>query len=427
MNTVNKNIFWKAILIATAAGLVGSTMTSCGETVESSHVNDVSGTQLVVNVYNDVWDTWPENMRNAVTYCVSKDFGANYTKVVNSLRVALDDWETYGGFHYTHKSEFDGNCSASTAVTFDVRPVSGQDYLMRAFFPHTPRAQSNILVDSSTFSHPDQAQVGFFRHEVGHTLGFRHEHLEVTGCNEDGQWQRVTTYDAASVMHYPHCKGGTGDIDNLILTERDRNGIAKIYPKYVGPKVYFFKGGQYSKYDMQADRNMPGYPTTILPNWRGITFSSVDAAVNWGNGKVYFFSGSQYLRYDVMEDRTDPGYPTTIAGNWPGVTFDRIDAAINWGNGKVYLFSGSQYIRYDIASDRADAGYPRPIAGNWPGLFNSVDAAFNTGSGKVYFFRGSEYSRYDIATDQVDPGYPQPIAQNWPGLFAADIDAALEW
>jgi hypothetical protein len=44
--------------------------------------------------------------------------------------------------------------------------------------------------------------------------------------------------------------------------------------------------------------------------------------VNWGNGKAYFFKGSQYIRYDIKADKADPGYPKTVDNNtWPGITW----------------------------------------------------------------------------------------------------------
>ena len=46
----------------------------------------------------------------------------------------------------------------------------------------------------------------------------------------------------------------------------------------------------------------------------------IDDAVNWGNGKAYFFKGGQYIRYDIKADRADPGYPKAVdAGTWPGL------------------------------------------------------------------------------------------------------------
>lgn len=100
--------------------------------------------------------------------------------------------------------------------------------------------------------------------------------------------------------------------------------------------------------------------------------TGIDAVVNWGNGKAYFFKGSEYIRYDIAADKADPGYPQPINGStWPGVgnIWTSFDAVVNWGNGKAYFFKGSEYIRYDIAADRADPGYPQPInGGTWPGV-----------------------------------------------------------
>jgi len=111
-------------------------------------------------------------------------------------------------------------------------------------------------------------------------------------------------------------------------------------------KAYFFNGSRYVRYDIAADRVDPGYPLPIAGYWPGLAEAGFaggfDAAINWGNGKVYFFKGRNYVRYDIAADRVDPGYPLRIAGNWPGVAeagFDSgtgptagigIYAAITW-------------------------------------------------------------------------------------------------
>jgi hypothetical protein len=236
----------------------------------------------------------------------------------------------------------------------------------------------------------------------------------------------------ASIMKDGVAVDGGTDID-----AQDAQFSLKVYPGAVAPtsiwpngKAYFFKGAQYDRYDAKTDKVDPGYPVPIAGNWPGFPpafASGVSAGVMWNNGKAYYFKGNQYLRYDVAADKVDPGYPLPIAGQWPGLWPDNIDAGVVWPNGKAYFFKGSQYIRYDIAADKADPGYPLPIQGHWPGFPASfaagVNAAVLWNNGKAYFFKGSEYIRYDVATDKTDAGYPKPITGNWPGLFASDIDA----
>ncbi len=54
-------------------------------------------------------------------------------------------------------------------------------------------------------------------------------------------------------------------------------------------------------------------------NWTGLSWESIDAGVNWGNGKAYFFRDQLYARFDMKADRTDAGYPLRIVDHWPGV------------------------------------------------------------------------------------------------------------
>ena len=94
-------------------------------------------------------------------------------------------------------------------------------------------------------------------------------------------------------------------------------------------KAYFFKGDQYLRYDIAADKTDAGYPRPIAGNWPGFPAdfaAGVQAAAVWNNGKAYFFKGSQYLRYDIAADKVDAGYPKPIAGNWPGFWPGGLDA-----------------------------------------------------------------------------------------------------
>jgi hypothetical protein len=187
---------------------------------------------LIVNTVDGADDRWPQATASNLTYCISqKDFGANYQAVVNAMNSAAGAWEASGNVNFVHVSSLDGNCTNRSNVVFDVRSVCRGQYLARAFFPSTSRRSREVLIDCTSFGNISPwTLTGVLRHELGHTLGFRHEHTrpESGTCFENNSWRALTAYDSSSVMHYPQCNGTqTGD---LVLTNLDKQGAASLYP-----------------------------------------------------------------------------------------------------------------------------------------------------------------------------------------------------
>lgn len=179
---------------------------------------------------------WDATQRKQLTYCVSNAFGANKQQVVDAMKTASDlGWEKLADVDFLYVPAQDANCTAAnTAVLFDINPVNANgQYLMRSFFPNSPRNERNVLIDNTAFQPGGTGGVPFANivaHELGHTLGFRHEHIRpeanATDCLEDNQFRPLTTYDSASVMHYPQCNGTS---TNLAFTQRDREGVVALY------------------------------------------------------------------------------------------------------------------------------------------------------------------------------------------------------
>ncbi len=201
--------------------------------------DDIDGTahgKLVLNQVNGADDVWTSAKKKQLTYCVSDAFGARKAQVVADMDAATQTWEQAANVDFIHSAGQDANCNAGNQnVVFDVNPVDVDgEYLARAFFPNDQRAERNVLIDETSFGLEPGEKLqlaGILRHELGHTLGWRHEHTrpEAGACFEDSEFKPITSYDRFSVMHYPQCNGG-GDW-SLTLTALDRAGAACVYGK----------------------------------------------------------------------------------------------------------------------------------------------------------------------------------------------------
>ncbi len=207
-------------------------------------VKSIDGALTVMRT-DSVDAIWDRTQRNDLTFCVSKDFGQDYDRIVNVMREAASDWQAHAKVSFRHVVDQDGSCDVqNNRVLFDVSPADPFSwYFARAFFPDSPREERQVLINVDTILESDLHETqggkltmrGVLRHELGHTLGFRHEHIrpESPGsyyCYEDDDFRTVTEYDARSTMHYPQCEG-EGDW-SLALTKIDEQGARFFYPDY---------------------------------------------------------------------------------------------------------------------------------------------------------------------------------------------------
>jgi Dual-action HEIGH metallo-peptidase len=304
-----------------------------GRTQQRSTVNQVGG----------VDDLWSTSDRRDLTYCVSDEFAAQHGQAVAEMAQATADWERSGNVNFRYVPGEDDDCdNGNTNIVFSVRPWD--DNGACAFFPSgggcVPRT---VVMNFDAFAVGPVTSQGVFRHELGHVLGLRHEHIRFPGtnCTELSAWRAVTPYDSASVMHYPWCPGGTNAGD-LFITPDDAAGIESLYgPSTAHGFAYVTSPGNASA---TYSFNSEGGTVTAAAGAAGsytVTFGGLGGT--GGNVQVVSY-GASNTRCKV----------SSWGGSWPGDLTVNVRCHLPDGTAQASAFV-VQYARKNTTSDGTGA------------------------------------------------------------------------
>jgi hypothetical protein len=179
---------------------------------------------------------WSRLQRWKLSYCIAKsEFGSKYDMVNRAVRSAAAAWENVADVRFPHPSAEDSNCTwSNNNVAFEIHATANKTYeAMTVFFPTDPRSYRQVYIDM-TDSFTELHLTDVMTHELGHVLGFKHEHVRNPASkgsclDSTSDYRAITGYDGLSVMHYPQCPGSLVTSGRLTISQRDIEGAQSIY------------------------------------------------------------------------------------------------------------------------------------------------------------------------------------------------------
>ncbi|MCP9752091.1 hypothetical protein [Ferruginibacter sp. HRS2-29] len=183
------------------------------------------------------WNKFP------ITYRIDKKsfsgVPGRYEMVRENMLKATNDWEGLCNTRFLYMPEADeGPILPAGAIDFVVTYVpASSGFIATAFFPNDPAIKRQLVIYPNYWN-TSYDKTGVFRHEIGHILGFYHEHSSGStdvpmDCRykypEASRGIPISYYDKLSVMHYFCGDAGTREMK---FSRSDTFGSLTVYPKH---------------------------------------------------------------------------------------------------------------------------------------------------------------------------------------------------
>ncbi|WP_052351071.1 matrixin family metalloprotease [Myxococcus stipitatus] len=196
-------------------------------------------------------DVLGEAEKHSLTYCISPRFPSDkQVRVAAAMTAAGLSWSRRVGVSFAHLESEDVWCDSEESgpnlrVNFEVRYVSGPSAFIALSFPPSSTDRILWIYERAFVSSTANGQTleATLRHELGHVMGFRHEHIWISPVagepeckvedldqpgRQDDARQLVGGYDVLSVMHYAQCRPA-GSPWAYAQTETDYRAAISIY------------------------------------------------------------------------------------------------------------------------------------------------------------------------------------------------------
>ncbi|WP_148313868.1 M57 family metalloprotease [Sorangium cellulosum] len=336
---------------------------------------------------------WSRANRLNLTYCVSASaFGTKYSAVVDAMNQAAAAWENAANVRFVHVVAEDSNCTnLNNNVKFNVTSPAPAGFHGWAMAPSTARSDNQLrLTWQAAWDTDTRALLGVVMHELGHTLGFDHEHINVPGspCEDAASTSRqVTDYDSLSVMHYRHCQGSTNTTGAYFLSQRDIEGAQALYEAPTNVADTTISGTLYARKRSDGDIYKKSGSTWTKVSGPVQAFLTIGTTLyalgsSFGNVLKYSGSGTTWTTIGGSANQIFVCENALCATNSDGDVYKYSDSTNTWSNiagpGASFESTAGSGPLYALSVDQGEVW--RRLSGTWTNVGGAFADLFGAGS-----------------------------------------------